>query len=515
MKILTAQTQLTGKQTNSFVSSELQQVSVRALSNQQNDGETAQVSLSLSNKVSEEQGVATQSTVSVTNDEGLNEIVNYHESLEIAKFTAEQSTNLEMTVRNVFLTSSSPIEVVAAMNVEVVSVLTQSSSQNLTFEALGQVTTEDGRSIDFMLALDYERDISTEQVNQFVGDRNLIDPLMINLEGGPVGLSDLTFEFDLDSDGEVEQISQTASGSGFLVFDKNNNGEIDDGSEMFGPQSGQGFAELREYDDDGNGWIDENDAIYSELGVMSFSADGREAQTLMEAEVGAIFLGSIPSDYEMNTESGFYGGQITQSGVALAENGKTLLVQEVQLQVRPEEGINTSDFNGEEIQIDSPLGFFQFEDPLIAERNAETMVNIEFPVDSFVLSSQVEQASFAVSVNAVDFSLTVASAGQQTFDRAAVAQELSDWVASAMVGFEPRASSSQTIAQQGNAFFEIEQVRPSVFDNALKDLDINALKLESSLGMMRSMVDSLREMRQAMAQSQSQLSVYQSVGGFK
>jgi hypothetical protein len=218
----------------------------------------------------------------------------------------------------------------------------------------------------------------------------------------------------------------------------------------------------------------------------------------------------------MNTESGFYGGQITQSGVALAENGKTLLVQEVQLQVRPEEeGINTSDFNGEEIQIDSPLGFFQFEDPLIAERNAETMVNIEFPVDSFVLSSQVEQASFAVSVNAVDFSLTVASAGQQTFDRAAVAQELSDWVASAMVGFEPRASSSQTIAQQGNAFFEIEQVRPSVFDNSLKDLDINALKLESSLGMMRSMVDSLREMRQAMAQSQSQLSVYQSVGGFK
>jgi len=84
-----------------------------------------------------------------------------------------------------------------------------------------------------------------------------------------------------------------------------------------------------------------------------------------------------------------------------------------------------------------------------------------------------------------------------------------------MVDFEPRASSGQTIAQQGNAFFEIEQVKPPIFDGALRDLDIDALKLESSLGMMRSMVDSLREMRQTMAQSQSQLSVYQSVGRFK
>lgn len=252
MKILTSQTQLTGKQTNSFVSSELQQVSVRALSNQENGNETdsavanrsgasAQVTLSLSNKVSEQQGVATQSTISVINDDGSNDIVNYHESLEIAKFTAEQSSDLEMTVRNVASASDTPIEIAAAINVEVVSVLTQSSSQTLTFEALGQVTTEDGRSIDFMLALDYERNISTEQVNQFTGNRNLIDPLMINLEGGPVGLSDLTFEFDLDSDGDMEQISQAASGSGFLVFDKNNNGEIDNGSEMFGPQSGKGY----------------------------------------------------------------------------------------------------------------------------------------------------------------------------------------------------------------------------------------------------------------------------------
>ena len=549
MKILTSQTQLSGSQSNSLTSTELQRLSVQELrlqadqANSDNESQagdstvnnSASVILSLTNKVSEEQGVATQSTVTVTNDDGSSDVVNHYESLEIAKFAAEQTSELELTVTNAAPASSSPIVVAAAINVEVVSVLTQASSQSLTFEALGQVTTEDGRSIDFMLALDYERNISMEQVNQFVGNRDLIDPLMINLEGGPVGLSDLTFEFDLDSDGVTEHISQTAGGSGFLVFDKNNNGGIDDGSEMFGPQSGKGYEELREYDDDGNGWIDENDAIFSELGVMSFSAEGRETQSLLDAGVGAIFLGSVESNYEVNTESGFYGGQITQSGVALTEDGRTLLVQEVQLQVRPEEEqINTSTMNINSvtlqraaIQLDaeafeSPLEFFQFDDSVIAERNEDTLVNIQFPVDSFQLTPQTAQANSAVSFTAnawvstsIDFSISEATTGQQTFDRAGVAQELSDWVASAMVDFEPRASSGQTIAQQGDAFFEIEQVKPPIFDGALRDLDIDALKLESSLGMMRSMVDSLREMRQTMAQSQSQLSVYQSVGRFK
>jgi hypothetical protein len=549
MKILTSQTQLSGSQSNSLTSTELQRLSVQEQRLQtdqtgsdnesQATGSTvnsgASVILSLTNKVTEEQGVATQSTVTVTNDDGSSDVVNHYESLEIAKFAAEQTSELELTVTNAAPASNSPIVVAAAINVEVVSVLTQTSSQSLTFEALGQVTTEDGLSIDFILALDYERDISMEQVNQFVGNRDLIDPLMINLDGGPVELSDLTFEFDLDSDGVTEHISQTAGGSGFLVFDKNNNGEIDDGNEMFGPQSGKGYEELRQYDDDGNGWIDENDAIFSELGVMSFSAEGRETQSLLDAGVGAIFLGSVESNYEVNTESGFYGGQITQSGVALTEDGRTLLVQEVQLQIRPEEEqINTSTMNINSvtlqraaIQLDpdafeSPLEFFQFDDSVIVERNEDTLVNIQFPVDSFQLTPQTAQANSAVSFTAntavstsIDFSISEATTGQHTFDRAAVAQELSDWVASAMVDFEPHASSGQTITQQGNAFFEIEQVKPLIFDGALRDLDIDALKLESSLEMMRSMVDSLREMRQTMAQSQSQLSVYQSVGRFK
>ena len=52
------------------------------------------------------------------------------------------------------------------------------------------------------------------------------------------------------------------SGSGFLALDKNGNGKIDDGSELFGTKSGDGFADLAEYDSDGNGWIDEKGRVY-------------------------------------------------------------------------------------------------------------------------------------------------------------------------------------------------------------------------------------------------------------
>ncbi|MBL4799595.1 MAG: hypothetical protein JKY50_19500 [Oleispira sp.] len=545
MKILSSQVQLTGKQSESSVTMDIQSLSVRELSQGtrvgkgdgvEGDGgvrnDSGSVTLSLTNRVAEEQRIATQSTVQAVVVEDGETVIKHHQSLQIAKHVAEQSTEMELTVREVIPSAGGQItgtetesfQIGVGIRVEVLSLFTQNSSEALTFEALGQVTTEDGRSIDFMLALDYQRSISSEQVNQFVGNRNLIDPLMINLNGGAVEFTDLTFEFDLNSDGNIdgksERIAQTASGSGFLVFDKNHNGEIDDGSEMFGPQSGQGFAELSAYDDDGNGWIDENDAIYAELGVMSFSAEGRVMESLMDAGVGAIFLGSVASNYELNTGSGTFVGEISQSGVALAEDGRTLLMQEVHLQdfsagearnvINSGIQLDAIQLNAGTLGIESPLGFFQFEDPLISARNEQTQVRIG-SASAFNIEMQAEM-SFSLAI-------TVASAGQQTFDRAAVALELSEWVASAMVDFKPRGAESNSLLQQSNVFFEIAQVKSPVFDQALTELDLEALKLEASLSTMRSMVESLREMRVQMAQSQTQsqpqLSVYQSINRFK
>ena len=102
---------------------------------------------------------------------------------------------------------------------------------------------------------------------------------------------------------------------------------------------------------------------------------------------------------------------------------------------------------------------------------------------------------------------------KQTFDRAKVALELSEWVANAMADFEPRAMSGEQVENR-SLFSEIAQVKAPVFDQAMADMDLADMKLESKLATMRSMIESLREMRQKMDDSSHKISLYKDVGKF-
>jgi hypothetical protein len=99
------------------------------------------------------------------------------------------------------------------------------------------------------------------------------DPLILDLQGDNLNLTDVSQRqgvmFDLTGDGKKEQVSWVRPDDGLLAWDRNGNGRIDDGNELFGDQHGavDGFAELARYDSDGNGVIDSNDPIFSELRV--------------------------------------------------------------------------------------------------------------------------------------------------------------------------------------------------------------------------------------------------------
>jgi hypothetical protein len=226
----------------------------------------------------------------------------------------------------------------------------------------------------------------------------------------------------------------------------------------------------------------------------------------MAAEVGAIFLGSQASNYDLNTESGMFAGKIMQSGIALGEDGRVLLMQEVHLAnlvpADPLTAITQSDGAG----LETPLNFFQFNDPLIDLRDAQTRVSLS---SNEAFNSEVSNIELSFSLD-----LSLASAGQQTFDRAKVALELSEWVAKAMTDFEPRAEKKETGAKL-NELFAAPQAKSPAFESALSSLDLEAIKLESKLGAMRSMVESLREMRQHMLESNNKLSLYHTVERFK
>ena len=161
------------------------------------------------------------------------------------------------------------------------------------------------------------------------------DPLMINLDTDIGSVSDQKFFFDLDADGKEDEISFAGKGSGFLALDRNGDGKINDGSELFGTKSGDGFKDLAAYDEDGNGWIDENDAIFSQLKIWTKDEDGKDKLiSLKDADVGAIYLGNADTQFSLKDDDHKLNGEIKKTGIYLHESsGEVGTVNHVDLTV--------------------------------------------------------------------------------------------------------------------------------------------------------------------------------------
>ena len=191
-------------------------------------------------------------------------------------------------------------------NTPVVSEVTEtvqyfrSETEETCFSTNGKVVTADGREIDFNLELSMSRSF-TEYYEENVSTlRVFTDPLVINLDSPIASVSDVKIRFDLDCDGTEDEISALGEGSGFLALDLNEDGVINDGSELFGTASGDGFSDLSKYDTDGNGWIDEADEIFDRLVIAYIKEDGtQELVKLKDRDVGAIYLQSAPTEFSL------------------------------------------------------------------------------------------------------------------------------------------------------------------------------------------------------------------------
>jgi len=209
--------------------------------------------------------------------------------------------------------------------------------EQTSFDASGTVQTADGREINFNLSLFMARSYHTESdISLRLGDaRKKSDPLVINFAGNAAQLTDQRFSFDLNSDGTAsEQINFVTGGSGFLAFDRNGDGTINNGSELFGTKTGDGFAELATLDTDRNGWIDEGDSTYSQLSVWTKDAAGIDNLTsLKDADVGAISLARVATSFDIKDDNNDLQGQVLTSGVYLQESGGVGSIQQVDLTV--------------------------------------------------------------------------------------------------------------------------------------------------------------------------------------
>ncbi len=208
-------------------------------------------------------------------------------------------------------------------------------TERMQFSASGQVSTADGKTISFNLNLEMARSYSeSTSLSLRAGDAPLKDPLILNFGGTAAQLSDTRFNFDLDGDGTQENLRFVAPGSGFLVFDKNGDGVANDGSELFGASTGNGFAELAQLDEDGNGWIDENDGAFTQLRVWEMSPDGTsQMRSLLEANVGAISLAHVNTPFSIKNENNELEAQVKASGIFLQETGGAGTIQQLDLKV--------------------------------------------------------------------------------------------------------------------------------------------------------------------------------------
>lgn len=214
----------------------------------------------------------------------------------------------------------------------------EEEQESVSFQAKGTVKTSDGKSISF--GIDVAMSQSFQRVfygkasveNNMAAAVAMSDPLVINLNQNVADFDDMHFYFDLDCDGEEEKLSGLASGSGFLALDKNNDGCINDGNELFGAKSGDGFADLSAYDEDQNGWIDENDHIWSKLKIWCINGNGEpELYGLTEKGVGAICLANLGTDMTLRGQSGQVQGAIRKTGVFLYENGTAGTIQHLDI----------------------------------------------------------------------------------------------------------------------------------------------------------------------------------------
>lgn len=204
--------------------------------------------------------------------------------------------------------------------------------KSINFNTSATIKTQD-KDIDINLNLSYTQEFYESYKEKISFESTMfLDPLVINYDLSSNyfdSISDeLSFEFDINSDGEKDTIPMLKDGSGFLALDKNSNGKIDNGNELFGPRTNKGFEELKEYDTDGNNWIDENDTIFNDLRIWSKDEKGEDSLvTLANANIGAIYLADIASEFNYDKSINEGLAKLKRTSIFLTEDGKAGLVK--------------------------------------------------------------------------------------------------------------------------------------------------------------------------------------------
>lgn len=173
-----------------------------------------------------------------------------------------------------------------------------------------EIKNSDGTSSTVNMSYDIDISLSVAVV-----EVQQSDPLALDLNGdGTISATDIVngLDFDINGDGAIDRTAFVSGGDAFLALDRDGNGRIDNGKELFGDQHGalNGFLELSNFDDNHDGKIDSKDGVYSLLqGITVGSDNAIRAHSLESLGVRTLFLGFQEEDLPAQG-----GNRIRQSG---------------------------------------------------------------------------------------------------------------------------------------------------------------------------------------------------------
>jgi hypothetical protein len=155
---------------------------------------------------------------------------------------------------------------------------------------------------------------------------NIQSPIVIDLNGDgvkTVSLKDSTGTFDLLNTGDAIGSGWISGDDGFLAIDTNGNGVIDDRSELFGGNVGEGYAKLQSFDSNHDGKIDAKDERFGELKVWQDQNGNHRTDAGELHSLSDVGIASLSARYTMVPEEQ-NGNWLLERGSARKADGTRL-----------------------------------------------------------------------------------------------------------------------------------------------------------------------------------------------
>ncbi len=167
---------------------------------------------------------------------------------------------------------------------------------------------------------------------------NKTSPLVIDLDGDGVETTSINdVYFDHNNDGLREKTAWVKSDDGLLVLDKNNDGIISNGNELFGSNTtlknglsaSNGFEALSDYDDNADGVIDSNDALYSSIKIWQDIDENGKTDSGELKSLEQVGIKSIKTTYTSTSLTDAQGNFHQQTSIASLSNQQETTVTDV------------------------------------------------------------------------------------------------------------------------------------------------------------------------------------------